>query len=345
VCEHNRVADAARGAGRYGVGRRRIASDRDRFDDDLVRFESRHARSRFTRRERLCRIGSRNGGLFRGRLLGESAIDACRRSASVSALQRSAAASPRPRGDDKQGKKDNEYDDLCIHFSNLGNAARHRRQVLTMVHALPLDSDPVAELDPIYGNRALTERIELHEVKGTLLSARPRYVLERWGNAGLDDVRKRVEGTARQAIEQSILPFSWYPLKVMAEIDRAIVEGPMAGHVPLMKEFGATIARYDLPTIYRVLFKVGTPAFIIRRMNVAYRTYIRHGTMHGETPSPKSATVTFVDGVFPKYLCTHGVVGWLTAALELSGAQRVDVREVECVHEGAATCKWRAEWA
>jgi len=202
----------------------------------------------------------------------------------------------------------------------------------------------VAELDPIYGNRALTDRIELHEVKGSLLSARPRYVVERWGDAGLADVMKRLNGAARQAMQETILPFSWYPLKVMAEIDRAIVEGPMGGHVPLMKEFGATIARYDLPTIYRVLFKVGTPAFVIRRMNVAYRTYIRQGTMLGETPSAKNATVTFVDGVFPKYLCTHGVVGWLTAALELSGAQRVDVREIDCVHDGAPTCKWRAEW-
>jgi len=43
-------------------------------------------------------------------------------------------------------------------------------------------------------------------------------------------------------------------------------------------------------------------------------------------------------------LATHGVAGWLTAALELSGAHRVDVREIVCVHDGAPACKWRAEW-
>jgi len=209
---------------------------------------------------------------------------------------------------------------------------------------VPLDCGTVADSDPIYGDLALADRIARHEVKGNLLSARPRYVEERWGDAGLVDVMKRLDGAARQAMQETILPFSWYPLKVMAEIDRAIVEGPMGGHISLMKDFGATIARYDLPTLYRVLFKVGTPAFIIRRMNVAYRTYIRHGTMLGETPSSTNATVTFVDGVFPKYLCTHGVAGWLTAALELSGAHRVDVREIVCVHDGAPACKWRAEW-
>jgi hypothetical protein len=202
----------------------------------------------------------------------------------------------------------------------------------------------VLSVEPVFGDPALAERIAKHEIKGNLLAARPSYVRERWGDEALQAVASRLEPATRALVLGEILPFRWYPLPVMAEVDRAIVEGPMEGDAALMKDFGATIARYDLTTLYRVLFRVGTPAFVIRRINTAYRAYIKGGSMAAETPTSLSARVSLVDGAFPLYLCTWGVAGWLTAALELSGAQAVDVRETHCVHRGDARCTWQASW-
>jgi hypothetical protein len=202
----------------------------------------------------------------------------------------------------------------------------------------------VSDHDSVFGDTALGVRFARHQVKGNLLAARPRYVRERWGEDGIRRVAALLAAEVRPVLDAEILPFIWYPLDQLAAVDRAIIEGPMNGDATQMKEFGATIARYDLSTIYKVLFKVGSPAFVIRRVNVAYSTYIRGGIMRGETPSPSQATVTFVNGTFPMYLCRYGVAGWLTAAIELSGGRAVQVSEVDCVHDGAMQCRLQARW-
>jgi hypothetical protein len=86
----------------------------------------------------------------------------------------------------------------------------------------------------------------------------------------------------------------------------------------------------------KVLFKMGTPAFVVRRANVAYSTYIRGGTMRGETPNSREGTVSLIGGAFPKYFCRYGIAGWLTAAVELSGGKRARFDEVDCIHDGAS---------
>jgi hypothetical protein len=97
------------------------------------------------------------------------------------------------------------------------------------------------ESDPALG---LSDRGEwrAYRVKGNLLAARPRYVREKWGDAGYADVASRLRPPARAILEGTILPFAWYDFPDMAEIDQAIVAGPMGGDVSKMKAFGATIA-------------------------------------------------------------------------------------------------------
>jgi len=225
--------------------------------------------------------------------------------------------------------------------SHAARAVRWRRAVISMGS----DRSGLGGDEAILGEPRVLAGMERHEVKGNLVAARPRYLREHFGESALEDVAQRLSEPLRKLLLAPTLPFAWYPLRDMAEIDRAIVQGPMHGDVSRMKEFGATIARYDLSTIYKVLFKLGSPAFIVRRINVAYRTYIRGGSMQGETPSNSSAVVTFVDGAFPLYLCRYGVAGWLTAAIELSGGRRVLVHEKTCRHAGDERCRWEASWS
>jgi hypothetical protein len=112
-----------------------------------------------------------------------------------------------------------------------------------------------------------------------------------------------------------------------------------------MKHFGATVARYDLSTLYKMLFKLGTPEFVIRRVAVVYKTYIKGGGIAAADVKTGEALVRLTEGSLPRYFCTHGVAGWFTAAVELSGGKDVDVREIACIHDGARGCEWHATWA
>lgn len=183
-----------------------------------------------------------------------------------------------------------------------------------------------------------------YQVKGNLLAARPRYVREQWGDDAVRDVAERLDASVRPAFEWTVLPFAWHSFGDLAAIDTAIIEGPMRGDIARMKHFGETIARYDLSTLYKMLFKLGSPEFVIRRVGVVYRTYIKGGGVAASDVTTGRALVRLTEGCLPRYFCTHGVSGWFTAAVELSGGNDANVRETACIHDGAAHCEWLATW-
>lgn len=201
----------------------------------------------------------------------------------------------------------------------------------------------MASVDPILGDSAKTDW-NGYFVKGNLLSARPRYVLEQWGERGLRDVFDRLDPKTRGVLEAPILPFQWYSFETLATVDAAIIRGPMRQDFEQMRRFGAAVARYDLSTVYKVLFKLGTPSFIIKRVGTVYGAYVRGGTMSASEVQSGSAVVTLTQGSLPLYFCRYGVSGWFTAGLELSGATSVRVRETRCVHDGGTVCRWEATW-
>ena len=203
----------------------------------------------------------------------------------------------------------------------------------------------VPPVDPVFGDLSYEREMRDNQIKGNLLGRRAWYVRDRWGDAALAALAAAVPEAARKFLVDAPLTFAWYPFGAMMDIDRAIVEGPMGGELTLMTEFGSAIAKHDLPLLYKVLFKVGSPAFVVKRLNIAAKTYIRESTISVEVPEEGKARVALAGRRFPMYFCTYGVSGWFHAALELSGAQAPTVEHATCVHRGDERCGWTLRWS
>lgn len=203
----------------------------------------------------------------------------------------------------------------------------------------------MGEIDPVFGDLAHDREMRENQIKGNLLARRAWYIRDRWGGASLSAVAAAVPEDARKfLVDAPPLTFAWYPFSVMMDIDRAILEGPMHGELGRMREFGSAIAKHDLPLLYKVLFKIGSPAFIVKRLNIVCKQYIRESTMAPEIVGDGHAMVTQGGRRFPLYFCTYGVSGWFHAALELSGAKSPTVEHVACLHKGDDACKWELRW-
>jgi hypothetical protein len=197
--------------------------------------------------------------------------------------------------------------------------------------------------DPLLGrpDRAVWREFQ---IKGNLLAARGRYVRETFGEDAVADVASKLPADLRAVFDTPLLPFAWYPFSTMTAIDRIIVDGPMKGQVAQMKHFGSTVARYDLPTLYKVLFKIGSPSFIMGRMATVYSTYVRGGVVRTLSNTKNEVRTALVEGDLPYYFCDQGVAGWMSAAVELSGGSEVKVVQDHCVHRGDPRCEWRCTW-
>jgi hypothetical protein len=194
--------------------------------------------------------------------------------------------------------------------------------------------------DPVYGDLALLEEMRAGGVKGNLLTSRIWYVREQFGPDALAAVAAAVGPAARARLDNPPMPFVWCTFGEMMEIDRAILEGPMHGDLGRMKHFGGEIAKHDLPTIYKVLFKVGTPRFLMKRVATVASTYLRDAPMRGVDLPDGRVRVLQAGKIFPYYFCSYGVCGWFEAAMELSGGKNIQALHTSCRHRGDAACGW-----
>jgi hypothetical protein len=209
---------------------------------------------------------------------------------------------------------------------------------------LPSYAPQSSPMDPVFGSTAQLTEMRSGRVKGNLVTARIWYVRDRFGDAALGVLEATLPAAAREIIDHPPMPFAWCSFGDMMDIDRAILEGPMKGNMSRMREFGGAIAKHDLPTLYRVLFKLGTPRFLMKRVGVVAATYVRDSPMHGSDMADGRVRIVQTGTTLPLYFCAHGVCGWFEAALELSGGTNIDVGHATCRHRGDADCSWVARF-
>ena len=198
--------------------------------------------------------------------------------------------------------------------------------------------------DSVIGDVRRNDEMRANLVKGNLVNSRAWYLREHHGASALAAVARALPDEARAYLLQPSLTFSWRAMGPLIDIDAAIVRLAMAGDVGMMKTFGALIATHDLPTIYKVFFKVGTPSFVMGKVSVACGMYFKDTTLRSETVSPNHTVVTLVGRHWPFYLCAYGVQGWFAAAVELSGGIGASAKHTTCVHRGDDECRWDVRW-
>jgi len=198
--------------------------------------------------------------------------------------------------------------------------------------------------DAFWGRRSIICDLATTTCKGNWVAARHHYVMDRHGEAGVEQVASLLEERYRDGFLNPPLPFVWLPLDLLHHIDHAIFSGPMRGDLGQMREFGAFIAQRDLKALYRMFLKLGTPAFIIGRSRLIFAQYIKGGSLES-TVDGNAATLVLRNLVMPYYMCEHGIPGWLQTAIELAGGRGVKVTQAKCAHRGDPECVLQASWS
>jgi hypothetical protein len=180
------------------------------------------------------------------------------------------------------------------------------------------------------------------KVKGSVLRARLRYVEER---AGDDGYRRFVEALApatRAIVAERILANAWYPFAAYIEISEVIDRQLGAGDLALCHELGRYSCDTNLPTLYKIFFRMADPLYIIRRVAAAWRVNYDEGSMTVIDEGDHMVLMRMESPTRHRAHCLS-VRGWMVRAGELSGAKEVRVVE-QCRMLGDPHCEFQVRW-
>src|SRR5262245_31201878 len=102
-------------------------------------------------------------------------------------------------------------------------------------------------------------------VRGAMITARMRYVRERHGEDGVRRVLDAVEAPTRRVLEGRVSAHGWVDYDAFVDLGVTVDRLFGSGDLALRLELGRYSAEVNLPTIYRLFYRFGSPLYIFRR--------------------------------------------------------------------------------
>ncbi|HEX9307070.1 MAG TPA: 4-vinyl reductase [Anaeromyxobacter sp.] len=218
-----------------------------------------------------------------------------------------------------------------------------------LARVTPLPSmTPVPGMTPMRGMTPVPGTIPYGKVKGTLLSARMKYLRAR-GPDEAERVLRRLSAADQQVLRGMVLPSSWYAADLVLRFEMTIVALLSRGdRNELFLDMGRFTADTNLGRngVQRPYLQEGDPQYLLRNLPRMYAAqHTDDGVRTSEPMGAKAAVVRTTGGEQPNPEDCLTAVGWLKRAIELSGGRIVTVEETRCRGRGGPCCEFVCRWA
>jgi hypothetical protein len=181
--------------------------------------------------------------------------------------------------------------------------------------------------------------------KGIAVTARLKWVQRLHGDPGWARFRDALGDDTRDAVERHILPHGWVPMRTFVDVNVTIDRLFGAGDLRLCRELGAWAAQENLPKVFKLFYRLGTPTFIFERAAKLWTAHYDSGRLELDSPADKRAHLSLFDFAEPHRAHCLSVLGWAAKSIELSGAKVVESDEVRCRTRGDDRCELAVAWA
>ena len=176
-------------------------------------------------------------------------------------------------------------------------------------------------------------------VKGSALKARVTYVQERADDATFKRFVAQLAPGTRALVEGGVLATEWYPFECFMNLCETADATLGAGDLESCVEMGRYACELNLTTLYKLLFRVGSVGFILKRARVAWRTTYDSGELRVVDEAPGFVRMQVEDWPEPRRAHCLSVLGWMLRAVELSGGKVISSDE-KCRARGEAVCEF-----
>lgn len=182
------------------------------------------------------------------------------------------------------------------------------------------------------------------KVKGSALRSTLNYLREHFTGDQVRRVMDRLPAAQRETAEKPVLTSSWYEADALYGLMHAMAAEVRGDPRELYRTLGRQSCDDGLNTVYRVFFKVGSPAFMLKFTIQVWSNYYSEGKMVLVEGGSRSAHLR-LEGIHStdEAMCER-VTGWLERALELAGAGDIHMVHEPCSLKGGAACEWKAVW-
>jgi hypothetical protein len=115
-------------------------------------------------------------------------------------------------------------------------------------------------------------------VRGTPFSPVEAFVRSQFEESGWRRFTSLLEPGAREAVTQPLIATNWYPFSVALGVVDGLVR-LAERRAGILRDFAIHNLDYATNVVFRAIFKVGTPGFMVTRSDQVWKKFYSHGRM------------------------------------------------------------------
>jgi hypothetical protein len=184
----------------------------------------------------------------------------------------------------------------------------------------------------------------MSHVRGAAIAARIHFVRERHGEGGVAALMECVAAATQPLVAGPPDAGAWVPFAAFVDVSVAIDRLFGEGDLSLCRELGAHAAEVNLPTVYRLFYRLGSPQYIFRRAAQLWGMHYDSGQLAAMEVGPGTVRLEILAFATPHRAHCLSVLGWAIRSIELSGGTVLAAQEAGCRARGDEACEMHLAW-
>lgn len=117
-------------------------------------------------------------------------------------------------------------------------------------------------------------------IRGSLFAPLPPFMKTYLGPEGWTDFLQRVDPVASAVLSSEFVALAWYPFKVVTStVDVLVATGKLMGKANAVRDMTVFNLNHATRGIFRAIFKLGSPEFMLSRADQVWRKFYSTGRM------------------------------------------------------------------
>jgi len=182
------------------------------------------------------------------------------------------------------------------------------------------------------------------EIKGTALIDTIKAIKARAGEQEFSKIVQQLDGEAKRIFESRVSPSSWYSLDAFVQFLEADIRETANGDREVLIARSEKVIEAQLTGIYKIFVKLGSPAFVIKRISAVHATYFNGIHIIAELDDSNQAIIKYVGFQIRHEIMGYAILGFYRKALQISGAKQVEVRFTIPISAGGEYAELKITW-
>jgi hypothetical protein len=189
-------------------------------------------------------------------------------------------------------------------------------------------------------------RPKAHEAmcRGSLFAPLPLFVTNHLGEHRWEEILSTIEPQASSVLRAEFQPLSWYPFGAISAAVDAIVNLPGLADGDTLRRLAYHNLDRATNLIFRAIFKMGSPEFMVSKSDQVWKKYYSTGSMHVPEASKGAAVVQLFD--FPEITRNYNkvVLYGIEAVIAKAGGRLTRHEITRDIHRGDPYCEYSFVW-